>query len=85
MKQKIRNILAGVFESCRNEGLLAGDLPDFVVEAPRSREHGDLAVNIAMMLAKSQKKPPSPMAAAACLIESIIAPLPGVNTRISSN
>jgi len=62
MKQKIRTVLAGVFEKCRAEGLFTGELPDFVVEAPRSREHGDLAVNIAMMLAKSEKKPPRQIA-----------------------
>jgi arginyl-tRNA synthetase len=62
MKQKIRTILAGVFEKCRAEGLFTGTLPDFVVEAPRSREHGDLAVNIAMMLAKSEKKQPRQIA-----------------------
>ena len=62
MKQKIRSLLADVFETCRSEGIFSGQLPDFVVEAPRSREHGDLAVNIAMMLAKSEKKQPRQIA-----------------------
>jgi len=62
MKERIKTILAQVFAACRSEGLFTGELPDFVVEAPRSHEHGDLAVNLAMVLAKSQKKPPRDIA-----------------------
>ncbi len=62
MKERIRTIIAQVFEACRSEGMFAGELPDFVVESPRSREHGDLAVNVAMMLAKSEKKQPRQIA-----------------------
>jgi arginyl-tRNA synthetase len=62
MKERIRTIIAHVFAACRREGMFSGELPDFVVESPRSREHGDLAVNVAMMLAKSEKKQPRQIA-----------------------
>ena len=62
MKERIRTIIAQVFDACRSEGMFSGELPDFVVESPRSREHGDLAVNVAMMLAKSEKKQPREIA-----------------------
>ncbi|MCX5899520.1 MAG: arginine--tRNA ligase [Proteobacteria bacterium] len=62
MKERIRTIIARVFDACRSQGIFTGELPEFVVEVPRSREHGDLAVNVAMMLAKSEKKQPRQIA-----------------------
>ena len=38
-------------------------IPDFSVEVPENQEHGDYAVNIAMLLAKTVKKPPMEIAA----------------------
>ena len=75
MKERIRTIIAQVFDACRSEGMFTGELPDFVVESPRSREHGDLAVNVAMMLAKSEKKPPRANRAD-CLLKSFRAAIP---------
>ncbi|MDD3371998.1 MAG: arginine--tRNA ligase, partial [Alphaproteobacteria bacterium] len=43
---------------------LSGEIPGFVVEPPREASHGDLAANVAMMLAKSAGKPPRAIAEA---------------------
>jgi arginyl-tRNA synthetase len=39
-------------------------LPDFVLEPPRSADHGDFAANIAMLLAKPLRRPPREIAQA---------------------
>ncbi|MDR3449381.1 MAG: arginine--tRNA ligase [Alphaproteobacteria bacterium] len=41
---------------------LNGEMPGFVVEPPREAGHGDLATNVAMVLAKSAGKPPRAIA-----------------------
>lgn len=49
--------------SCCEEGIFGSrDIPDFSIEVSRSKEHGDLAVNIAMVMAKREKKPPREIA-----------------------
>ena len=63
MKELLREIIARTFELCRAEGLLHSEtLPQFTVELPRSRQHGDLATNVAMLLAKEEKRPPREIA-----------------------
>jgi arginyl-tRNA synthetase len=63
MKEQLREIISRTFEQCREEGLLQSEtLPNFTVELPRSRQHGDLATNIAMLLAKQEKRPPREIA-----------------------
>ncbi len=83
MKEQLREIISRTFEQCRAEGLLQSEtLPKFTVELPRSREHGDLATNIAMLLAKQEKRPPREIAemfvgklsqADACILKAEIA------------
>jgi len=63
MKQHIEELLKTVCLQCMHQGLLQRrELPDFSVIAPRSKEHGDLATNIAMLLAKTEKRPPRDIA-----------------------
>jgi arginyl-tRNA synthetase len=63
MKEQLREIISRTFEQCREEGLLQSEtLPNFTVELPRSRQHGDLATNIAMLLAKQEKRSPREIA-----------------------
>jgi arginyl-tRNA synthetase len=64
MKDFVREALVRVVTECRSEGLIASDrIPDFVVEVPRSKAHGDLATNLAMVLAKVEKRSPRDIAA----------------------
>ncbi len=77
MKQQVEDILRKVCAGCMNEGLLEpGAIPDFVVEAPRSKAHGDLATNLAMLLAKKQKRPPREIA------QLLVARLQGASSQI---
>jgi len=63
MKEKLREIISRTFEQCRAEGLLhSATPPAFSVELPRSKQHGDLATNIAMLLAKQEKRSPREIA-----------------------
>ncbi len=50
-------------EKAKTEGKLNYDsLPEFVLEVPREKEHGDFATNIAMLLARQAKMPPRQVA-----------------------
>lgn len=63
MKAHIKKILEKVFvECCRDAVFNSAALPEFIVEAPRNKDHGDLATNLAMLLAKQEKKPPREIA-----------------------
>lgn len=64
MREKVRRLFVEAIE----RAVLAGALPDeartvdFAVDSPRNPEHGDFAVNAAMVLAKTAKKPPREVA-----------------------
>jgi len=63
MKEIVREILQKTFEKCRENGLLqTAVIPDFVVETPKNRDHGDIAANLAMLLPRTEKKPPRDIA-----------------------
>jgi arginyl-tRNA synthetase len=63
MKDQLREIITRTFEQCRQQGLLKSEtVPNFTVELPRSKQHGDLATNIAMLLAQQEKRPPREIA-----------------------
>lgn len=50
-------------EKARAEGKLSYDnLPEFVLEVPREKEHGDFATNIAMLLSRQAKMAPRQIA-----------------------
>ncbi|WP_329742084.1 arginine--tRNA ligase [Dyella sp. A6] len=77
MKQPLRDLLLRALQALRNDGTLPADLdpPGFVIERARSREHGDFATNLAMLLAKPARAKPRELA------EKLVAALP-VNTLI---
>ena len=59
MKDLIVSILNAAIERARAAGQLAGAPPASVsVEAPRDPAHGDAASNVALTMARSEKKPP---------------------------
>lgn len=52
-------IIAEISAAAVRTGLVAQDqFPDFVLEIPNLKSHGDFATNIAMLLARPAKKPP---------------------------
>jgi arginyl-tRNA synthetase len=63
MKDLIKGILQKAFEECRKQGILQSTtMPDFIVEVPRNKGHGDLATNLAMLVAKQEKRSPKEIA-----------------------
>lgn len=66
-------IRAGIASAVRRAALAASEalgldpaqpLPDFVVEVPKEKEHGDFATNLALLLARSARRPPREIAEA---------------------
>jgi arginyl-tRNA synthetase len=73
IKKTIRDLIAASVERARQAGALAFEtLPPFEVEAPKLSEHGDLATNLALVLAKQAKMPPRK--AAEVIINHLAAP-----------
>lgn len=57
--------LAAAAEAARAAGEINfSELPDFVIERPREKAHGDYAANLAMLLARQAKLPPRKIAEA---------------------
>ena len=71
MKSTLRALIAQGIDALRSAGTLPADAasPDFVIERPRTREHGDFASNAAMLLAKPARS--NPRALAQALVEAI--------------
>jgi arginyl-tRNA synthetase len=66
VKTQLRaRILLGI-DTLRERGLVPGDLapPDFVVERPRDRSHGDFSSNAGLLLAKPARRSPREVAQA---------------------
>ncbi|HKI51156.1 MAG TPA: arginine--tRNA ligase [Geothermobacteraceae bacterium] len=70
MKQQLRRNLQQALQDCYRRGVLeSGVMPDFTLEVPGRADHGDFATNLAMMLAKPEKKAPRQVAEA--LVQSL--------------
>ncbi len=72
MKTPLRALIAQGIDALRSAGSLPADTatPDFVVERPKTREHGDFASNAAMLLAKPARSNPRALA------QALVAALP---------
>jgi len=65
MRSQLRALLTQAIEKTANGGELNGSaLPPLLLEPPKQRDFGDLATNVAMLWAKSAKKPPRAIAEA---------------------
>ena len=62
MKELIVSILRDAVERARAAGQLTSEIPSIGIEAPRDSAHGDIASNIALTLAKPERKPPRAIA-----------------------
>jgi arginyl-tRNA synthetase len=63
MKSHLKELLSRAIEKAAKGGELnASELPPLLLEPPKQREFGDLASNVAMLWAKSAKKPPRAIA-----------------------
>ena len=72
MKSQLRALIAQGIDALRSAGTLPVDTatPDFVVERPKDRSHGDFASNAAMLLAKPARSNPRALA------QALVAALP---------
>jgi arginyl-tRNA synthetase len=62
-REQLAKALEDAYAAAAGEGLLPRlELPPFVVEVPREREHGDFAANLALLLAGPSRKPPRAIA-----------------------
>ena len=58
-KAEIKNRLDEAMNRAREAGTISFEtIPDYIIEEPREKEHGDFAANAAMLLARQAKKPP---------------------------
>jgi len=65
MKERLRQCLHKALEECFSSGTLSsGTVPDIQLEVPGNPDHGDFASNLAMMLAKPERKAPRQVAEA---------------------
>ncbi len=65
MKQLVEAVVEKTLQALREQGTLTlAAMPAFSVDAPKNPEHGDYAVNVAMTLAKAEKKKPRDIAQA---------------------
>ncbi|WP_202845145.1 arginine--tRNA ligase [Luteimonas saliphila] len=71
MKSQLRGLIEQAIAGLRAAGTLPDDLatPDFVVERPKDRAHGDFSSNVAMLLAKPARS--NPRALAQALVDAL--------------
>ncbi|HEU4991815.1 MAG TPA: arginine--tRNA ligase, partial [Luteimonas sp.] len=72
LRALVRHLVEQGIDALRAQGTLPADLatPDFVVERPKERSHGDFSCNVAMLLAKPAKSNPRALA------QALVAALP---------
>jgi arginyl-tRNA synthetase len=63
MKDQLKQLILEALQRCYQDGLLSsGILPEIGLEVPARAEHGDFASNLAMVLAREEKKAPRQIA-----------------------
>ncbi|WP_066355315.1 arginine--tRNA ligase [Fervidicola ferrireducens] len=63
IKEKIRDITIDALRKAIEEGAVnLSRIPEFTVEVPQAKEHGDFAVNVAMLAAREAQMPPREIA-----------------------
>ena len=72
LRALVRQLVEQGIDALRAQGTLPADLatPDFVIERPKERSHGDFSSNVAMLLAKPAKSNPRAIA------QALVAALP---------
>lgn len=70
MKEQLRSAIVAALKQCyESETLSSGNIPDEVqLEVPKNPDHGDFATNLAMTLAKPERKAPRQIAEALVVV-----------------
>jgi arginyl-tRNA synthetase len=73
MKEQLRQAIQAALQQCYSQGTLnSGEFPaEIQLEIPKNSEHGDFASNLAMIMAKAERKAPRQIA------ETLVAALQG--------
>ena len=58
LRERVEGALRGLLDEAGDEG----ELPDFALEVPRQKDHGDYSCNAAMLLAKRLRQKPRDIA-----------------------
>ncbi|MGA8568773.1 MAG: hypothetical protein WB580_13360, partial [Candidatus Binataceae bacterium] len=66
MKDLIESMLKAAAERARAAGEFSSSPPTFTVEVPKDPAHGDFSSNIALVMARGEKKPPTANAEIIC-------------------
>jgi len=85
LKNIIRTIITEALIKAKEEKKLILDtIPEFVVEVPKEKNHGDFACNVAMLLARTERKPPKEIAGIiiACIETEKIAEIEKIETSL---
>ncbi|WP_022850428.1 arginine--tRNA ligase [Limisalsivibrio acetivorans] len=92
MKEALKKELDKILDDMIKEAEIECALPEYTVEIPNNRDHGDFAANCALKLAKAFRKNPLEIAGDICtrinhpMVESAEAVRPGfINFRISNS
>src|SRR5262249_56020607 len=80
MRAALQQQLSELVQGLLDESGIAGPVPDFALDVPRSEEHGDFACNAAMLLAKLLRRPPRAIAGQ---IPERLASVRGVVARVA--
>ncbi len=65
MKQMLHTLITDGLQACFAQGSLSsGEVPEILLEVPNNPEHGDFATNVAMTMARAEKKAPRQIAQA---------------------
>lgn len=63
LKKNLSTLVVNALKKAKEEGLVNyEEIPDFVIEVPREKEHGDFACNAAMLLARQARMAPRKIA-----------------------
>jgi arginyl-tRNA synthetase len=63
MKTRLKNAVELALKQCFDAKTLISDtIPDFAIEVPNHTDHGDFAINVAMLMARTEKKAPRQIA-----------------------
>jgi arginyl-tRNA synthetase len=66
----LKKVIVDAIETSREQGLIKYEsLPDFVIEVPREKGHGDFACNAAMLMAREARMAPRKIAE--CIVQMI--------------
>ncbi|WP_333023516.1 arginine--tRNA ligase [Wolbachia endosymbiont of Pentidionis agamae] len=56
--KRISTLISNKLDELKQNGILSASIKDFVVESPNNKAHGDIYTNVAMLLAKYEKRNP---------------------------